>query len=456
MIRPFALPSFCLTALLPLAAQAPQVLSSSSGPGTRHPVVALDADAVAWVAMPASGRELYVAATDGSPPVQLTTGANVRVGHGTFDQWSPISISDDGNVLAYWNPQGVHVLDRQANTDTVVSSAFLLAFPRLAGDGSRLVYQDNDPITGDHEVFLVDSAGTNPPVQLTQNSGAGRRLPFLRGDQVLFQKPVGAQMELFVYDLVTSTLGPALTSGSGGGNRHGRFTPAGDAVVYEAVVGDEQTAMVLDLATMTATAIGGGSSGARMPQGDGDGQVVLQSTVTMPAVELYDPTIATVSAGSRGGNRLPSLDRHGQLIAWQEEFQGQLEVFVLRRAWPAMVSTYGTAGTPSTGSVQVFDYEERLDLHLGVDTQLGSVGAVFALGFQQTNLPVNGAPGNSQLVIPVASLFLLTDPQGDAEIAIRLSPNLLGFGFAAQFAVLDTPANAAGIVTSQGLAVLIR
>lgn len=452
---PFALTALLLTASVDLAAQTPQRLSTGSGPGLRYPVVALDADAVAWVAMSGGSRELFVADTAGSAPIQLTTGMEVRAGHGMFDPWSPISISDDGNLLCYWNAQGVRVLDRQNNTDVVVAAATLLPMPRLDGDGSRLVYQE--PVNGDLEVFVVDSAGVNPPLQLTQSSGPGRRLPHIRGDLVLFQKLVNDQMELFVHDLGTSTTGPALTSGSGGGNRHGRLTPDGDAVVYEAVVSGLQTAMRLDLATSTSTTIAAGTSGARLPAGDGDDQIVLQDTITAPEVVLADPALTSVTAGSRGGHRMPAIDRHGQLLAWQQEDQGQLEVFALRRCWPATVGSYGTAGQPSVGTLQSFDVMWRCEQRFGVDTQLpAGTPAVYALGLQQQSLPLPGAPGNFLRVVTLGTVFLLADAQGDVTASFPLSPNLYGVTIHAQFALLDPGANALGVVTSAGFDLFIQ
>ncbi|MCR9245381.1 MAG: hypothetical protein NXI31_10135 [bacterium] len=437
-----------------LRAQTPQILSTGSGPGARHPIVALDADAVFWVAMPNGQRELFVAATDGSPPSQLTTGADLRVGHGTFDQWSPIATSDDGDIVAYWNSLGVHVLDRQASTDVVVAPATLLAMPRLDAAGSRVVYQDL--VAGELEVFLVDATGSNPPVQLTNNSGAGRRLPMIRGDLVLFQKLVGREMELFVHDLSTSTTSSALTSGSGGGNRHGRLTPNADAVVFEAVVGGEQTVMRLDLGSSTITTIGGAASGSRIAATDGDEQVVLQTGTPQPLVELHDPAITTLTSGSRGGHRLPQLDRHGQLVVWQEEHQGNLEVFAVRRAWPAVISQYGTAGTPSSGTLQPTTGTYRLQQSVGIDTQLPSgTPAVFAVGFTPQNVPISGAPGNFQLLTPIASVVVFLDGQGDTAGPVPLAATLLGFQYHAQFAVLDPTANPLGLVTSAGFTVAV-
>lgn len=446
-------------ALLALAgaviAQSPQRLTTGSGPGARHPIMALDADTIVYVAMPGQTRELFAVATDGSAPTQLTTAADVHARNGTFDVWAPISVSDDGNVVAYWNAQGVHCLDRVSGTDVVVAITTLLPCPRLDGDGDSLVFQA--PVNGDLEVFLVDSAGMNPPQQLTSSSGAGRRMPFIRGDQVLLQKLVGYEMELFVYDLSISTLGPALTSGSGGGNRHGRLTPDGDAVVYEAVVGGVQTAMRLDLTTSNLTVVATGTTGSRLPQADGDDQVLLQSNIVGTEVVYAGPALQTISTTSRRGHRMPSLDRHGQVFVWQQEYQDNLEVFVMRRCWPAAVSNYGSAGTPSVGTLAAFDETWRCEQSVGLRTQLPpSTVGVYAAGFQQQNLPLPQAPGNSLLVDFILTTLVIADTQGDVRAAVPISSNLFGFTFYAQFGLLDPAANALGIVSSEGFAIQIR
>ncbi|HZN37371.1 MAG TPA: hypothetical protein VFD82_01135 [Planctomycetota bacterium] len=432
----------------PLLAQTPVRLTTGSGPGSRFPIVALDADVVAYLAIVNGSREMFTVATDGSPPVQRTTGADVRVGHGALDIRSPLSISDDGRWIAYWNAQGVHVLDTRLGADVVATTAALLPFPQLDADGSRLVYQA--PVNGSLEVFIVDRAGARPPRQLTSDSGAGRRLPHLRAAKVVFQKLVGLHMELFVIDLQAGTTTGPLTTNSGGGNRHARLTPAADAVVYEAVGADFLQPMRLSLAGGSPVLVAPGSSGARLPAGDGDQQVVLQTTATAPEVWLADPAMTQHTAASRGGHRLPAIDRHGQVLVWQLEHLARNEVFALRRCWPAEVYNYGSAGQPSAGALVPFVATWRCQQSEGLHTQLpvGTLG-VHILGTPQS-LPLAplGAPGNWLLVTFGAWQGLLVDAQGDLTFTYPLHPVLLQQRTFTQFAVLDTTANPLGVVTS--------
>lgn len=431
-------------------AQTPVRLTTNSGPGSRHPVVALDADVVAYVAIVNGSRELFTVATDGSAPVQRTSAADVRVGHGTLDVWPPLSISDDGRWITWWNAQGVHVFDRRLGVSTRVATSALLPFPQIDGDGSRLVYQA--PVNGDLEVFVVDRAGLLPPVQLTQNSGAGRRLPHLRAGKVVFQKLVGAHMELFVHDLALGTTSGPLTTNSGGGNRHGRLTPDGNAILYEAVGADFLEPLRLDLGGGAPVPIGPGTSGARLPAGDGDQQVVLQSTATAPEVWFADPALTPFTSASRGGHRLPSIDRHGQVIVWQREFQSRNEVWALRRCWPSATRTYGPSGQPSLGALLPFATTYRCQLSVGVASQLppGTLG-VYVLGTPQSvPLAPLGAPGNWSLVTIGSWQGLLADGQGRFAVTTPLSTTLLQPRTFAQFVVFDAAANALGLVTSAG------
>lgn len=430
------------------AAQTPVQLTTGSGVGGRFPVVARDADVIAYVAFVAGHRELFVVATDGSPALQLTTGGDVRVGHGTFDPGQPISISDDGNRIAYWNAQGVHVLDRAATTDVVVSPANLLPMPMLSGDGALVVYQDT--AAGQLEVFRVDSAAAQAPVQLTTTSGPGRRLPNVVGDVVLFQKLVGEHMEVFRHDLTTNTTSGPLTNGSGGGNRNARLLPDGSGFAFEAVVAGEQTAYVYSFATSQAAAILAGASGNRMPWGDQDQQTAFELTGTSPEVYLASATTAQVSTTTRGGNKLPSLDRHGQVVVWQQEAQSSMEVFAARRCWPLSITHYGSHGTLSIGALQSFDRTYRCDLRFGVTTPFapGTLGA-FAFGPQQS-VPLSGAPGNFLWVNPVGASLVLADATGAVAITFALSPATYAATVPCQFAVFDPAANSLGIVTSEG------
>lgn len=442
-----------LTAVEALA-QSAVPLTSGSGIGGRFPVLARDADVVAYVAMVGASRELFAVATDGTPAVQLTSGVDVRVGHGVLDPSPPLSISDDGNRIAFWNATGVHVLDRQAATDVLVASANLLPMPSIAGDGSRVVYQD--VVQGQLEVFVVDSAGAALPVPITTASGPGRRLPHVQGDRVLFQKLVGDHMELFVHDLATSTTSGPLTSGSGGGNRHGRLLPDGSAFVFEAVVGDAQTPMRYAFATGAVTTIAAGTSGSRLAQGDQDGQASYELTGIGPEVWLANPATVQLTSPSRGGHKLPAIDRHGQVVVWQQEVSGAMEVFARRSCWPIVVSHYGSHGTLSIGALQSFARAYRCTQTLGVTTPFspGSLGA-FSFGLPQA-LPLSGAPGNFLWVSPVAGLFVAANGTGEVAVSFPLSAATFAATLHCQFAVLDAAANSLGVVTSEGFQVQIH
>jgi hypothetical protein len=441
-----------LATVLPLCAQVQ--LSTASGAGPRCPVVALDAPTVAWLAMAGGTRELFATDLGSGSPVRLTNGADVRIGWGTLDAWSPIGISDDGNRITWWNAQGVHVTDRQAATDTIVATSSLLPMPRLDGPGNRVVFQA--PVNGQLEVFVVNATGSPAPAAITQNSGPGRRLPHLRGDTVVFQKLVGSHMELFAHDLVTGTTSPALTQNSGGGNRHGRLTPDADAILFEAVSGGMLEARRLVLATGIATPVGSGGSGVRLAHGDGDDQVLLQSQANAPEVALFDPASTSLTTGSRGGHRLPGLDRHGRVLVWQNESQGVLEVFALQRCRPVDVSFYGTHGQPSQGTLSSFHDDFRCRKAMGLHTPLpAGTLALFAIGPQQA-VPLGGAPGNFLWIQPIDYVWTPVDAQGDAVLWINLSPAFVQAHVQGQFAVFDPAANPLGIVTSQGFDLLFR
>jgi Tol biopolymer transport system component len=438
------------------AAQTPVRLTAGSGPGARHPAVALDADVVVYCAVHNGVRDLYSVATDGTLPTRLTNGAAVRVGHGVLDLWPPFSVSDDGRWVAYWNEQGVHVLDRRSRADVVVATAALLPVPCIAGDGSRVVFQQ--PVNGDLEVFVVPRDGSAAPVQVTSNSGRGRRQPHLRGGTVLFQKMVGAHMEVFAHDLAASTTTGPLTATSGGGNRNARLLPDGSAFVYEALVADFLTPMRRSLGGGTPTVLAAGGSGARLPAASGDDQVVLQAQATAPEVVLVDPTSASLTSASRGGHRLPAIDRHGRLLVWQREHLGQNEVFALRRCPSPTTSNHGPAGQPSVGVLAPFVRDWRCEHTVGLHTQLpNGTFAVFVIGpLQNVPLAPLGAPGNWSLVAPQTLHPVVVDASGDVAWTFPLTPALQGTRVFGQFALADPTANALGLATSRAFDTTFR
>jgi Tol biopolymer transport system component len=445
---PALLALLAFTSATAAPAQTVVRLTNGSGPGSRHPAVALDADVVVYAAVQNGVRDLFWVRSNGSAPVRLTAGAQVAVGHGTLDLWPPFSVSDDGRWIAYWNDQGVHVVDRRNGADTVVASASLLPLPCIDGDGSRVVFQQ--PVNGDLEVFVVPRDGSTPPVQVTQNSGRGRRLPHLRAGVVLFQKMVGAHMEVFAHTLATGTTTGPLTNGSGGGNRNARLLPDGGAFVYEALVADFLTPMRQSLAGGTRAVLAGGSSGARRPAASGDDQVVLQAQASAPEVVLLEPATSALTSSSRGGHRLPAIDRHGRLLVWQREHLGQNEVHALRRCWPVFTSNHGPAGQPSVGVLAPFVRDRRCEHTVGVRTQLpiGTFGVFVVGALQNVPLAPLGAPGNWALVVPTTVHTLLVDANGDAAWTLPLTPALHGTRFFGQFVLADPTANALGLATS--------
>ncbi len=424
-------------------------LTSGSGAGERHPVPSLEGTIVAYVAMVNDRREVFTVPIDGGARAQRTTGAAVRVGWSMLDSWPALSIADDGNRIAYWNAQGVHVLDIQASTDIVVAAAASLPYPQISGDGSRVAYQDL--VGTDLEVFVVAAAG-GTPVQITQASGAGRRLPHLRGDLVVFQKPVSGQQEVFVHDLTSGqTTGP-LTSGSGLGNRYARLSPDGERIAYETVVATTKQAMVLELASGTPAALGSAAPGDRLAWPSGDSEAVLQNPVTNLEVFLASPAVQALTSGNRAGLRRPACDRHGTVVVFQSEDAGTVEVFRHRLSYPVQVSTYGAHGQPSVGSLVEFDTRYRRTATIGLRTSLApGTAAALLVGTQSASLPLAGAPGNSIYVQPIGSSPLAVDAGGALSLTF-VAPTVLSAQIAyAQWLLLDPPANALQVVASKGV-----
>jgi Tol biopolymer transport system component len=442
--------------LLPAAlAQVPQRLTSGSGRGERHPVLALDGETVAYTAMTAGGREVFTVGSAGGPSTQRTTNAEVRVGWSTFDHWPSLSISDDGNVIAYWNARGVHALDVAANNDVLVATEALLPYPQVDGRGGRVVYQGR--VLGQHEVFVVDVA--NPvPRQITTASGPGRRLPHIRGDRVVFQKLVSGQHEVFLYDLGTNTLVGQLSRNSGGGNRYARLTPDGTAVVYEATVAGQKEVMQVVIATGTITRLTTAAlRGDRLPQPTLDGEAFFELPVVNPEVHVLGPAVQQLTTGTLAGLRRAATDRHGHAVVFQADDGAAVEVYVLRRCWPVDISYYGVHGTPSVGALADFDLTHRCTITFGLDTSLaqGTPG-VSLVGTQQTAIPLPNAPGNFLYNQPFITFPISLDANGDVALTLNAPTTLMGFALYAQWGLIDLPANLLGIVTSRGVKLDLR
>ncbi len=444
-------------ALLSLAVPAQTRLTTVAAGGERQPVLALDAPLVAFVSLVGGRREVFTVPTRGGTVVQRTTGADVWVGNSIYDAWPSLSISDDGTRIAYWNATGVHVLDLVANSDTVVTAANLMPYPQLTGDGTRVVYQAL--IGSDHEVFVVNATG-GAATQLTTNSGAGRRLPHVRGNTVVFQKMVAGAHELFSIDLGTQTVSGPHTSNSGRGNRYARLAPDASSVAYEAVIATIKEVTVRSLPGWTFVATTQGSSrGDRLAAPTQDGEVMLQANGQNLDVGRFDSRFGgqvALTTEPRGGYRRPSVDRNGTTFVYQAEYQGFSEVFVRRLAYQPQLSTFGVHGTPSVGALQDASSFQRRDFVLTLNTSLGGAAGAFLVGVVQQAVPLPNAPGNFLYVNPVIALPVTLAGNGSVS-ALLPCPTFVGAGTAyAQWAVLDPPANALGLVSSRGVRVAFQ
>ena len=436
-------------------------LTSGSGGGERQPVLSADGTTVAYVAVVGGVREVFTVPVFGGAPVQRTTNAEARVGGTTvFDAWPSLSISDDGNRVAYWTVGGVRVLDIAANTDTLVSTASLLPYPQLSGDGARVVFQDL--VNGDLEVFVV-SAGGGAATQLTTGSGPGRRLPHLRGERVVFQRPVREFEEVFVHDLATSTTSGPLSGNSARGNRYARLTHDARTVVYEAVVdpGASKEVFAYDMATATSRQVTSASlRGDRLAAPTVDGEAYLERSAVnreVQRVELSTGVLAAVTTASGGGHRRVSVDRHGALAVYQAPVGDTLEVFARMLAYPPTFTPYGQPGMPSTGVLEEVDALYRRTFALALRTSLAPGSAsVLLIGAQPLALPIPGAPGSFLYVDPLVALPTVLDAQGAASVRFGSPLTLGGGGAFAQWAVFDPPANSFGWVTAKGVRVHFR
>jgi hypothetical protein len=438
-----------LPALLP--AQALR-LTTASGGGERQPVVSGDGRTVAYLAMKAGVREVFTVGSDGGTPVQRTTGADVGLGYSAFDSWPALSISRDGTKVCWWNGQGVHVTDTAATTDKIVATTNVLSYPQVDATGSRLVYQE--PVSGVFEVFLVPVTG-GPSTQVTQSSGAGRRLPHLRANFVVYQKPVSGYQELFLHDLIANT-SKQITTGSGPGNRYGRFAADGLSVIYEAITAGKKEVWRVDLATSTAKQVTNVQRiGDRLPVQTGDREIFFESrplTMEVQRCEIDGTGLLAVTTGTGGGIRRASSDDHGHVVVYQAvDASGILEVFRWRFCPEVALTAYGQHGTPSRGSLASQSGWFRSDWQPALSTALGTAPGAFLLGTQQLlpGTPLPGAPGNFLYTPPLVLLVTAADTSGRFQVALPI-PQALQATIYYQWAVIDAAANKLGIVTSEG------
>ena len=268
-------------------------LSTSSGGGDRHPVVSADGSVVAYAAIASGVRELFTVPIEGGTPKRHTTGADLRVGRGTFDRWPALSISDSGRRITYWSATGVHVVDTVSNTDTVVGSATVFPYPHVDEGADVVTWQE--PVSGAFEVMTNTMSGVGTPTQLTTVSGPGNRFPHARGTLLIYQKPVSGIQELFLYDSASKTT-KQVTTASGPGNRYGRLSLDGSQIVYEAVVAGTKEVWVVPVATLTPKRLTTlTKSGDRMATMTADEHIVFAS----PSTTLEHPPRRLGTAATR-------------------------------------------------------------------------------------------------------------------------------------------------------------
>ncbi|MCA8955119.1 MAG: hypothetical protein KDC87_03540 [Planctomycetes bacterium] len=427
-------------------------LTNGSGGGERQAVVSANGRFVAYAAIASGVRELFTVPIDGGTPARLTTGADLRVGRGTFDSWPALSITDSGRWISYWNDTGVHVVDTVANTDKVVGTSTLFPYPHADELAGTVVWQQE--VGGALEV-MVGTLNGSTPVQLTSGSGVGNRFPHARGTLLLYQKPVGGFQELFLYDSGTQNT-QQLTNGSGPGNRYGRLSLDGQQVVYEALVGGTKEVWVIPLATKQPkklTALS--TSGDRLAFMSGDQQVFYESpaqTLDIHRIDQDGSNQKVLVANVGGGLRRATVDVHGHVVVYQAPVGASLEVFRLRLCREATANGYGVHGTPSTGSLSSLRAWYRCDLELALRTSLplGTQG-LFVLSTTQIfpGIPFPGAPGNFLYTGVDFLLGRSADASGTLRVTVPIDPSMAGIVYY-QWAVLDPNANTAGLVTSEG------
>lgn len=462
ILRPSLFSAAVFTCALASFAQSQALmLSSNSGGGERQPIVT-DEGEVIFAAMRGSSRELFVVPVDGGTTTQLTQARDVRLGYGTFDSWSSFSADASGKKIAFWDTSGVQVLDRGTQTVTTLSTANSHAYPRIDGKGENVVYQAI--VNGSFEVFYR-KLSANAPIQITTQSGEGRRFPDLLGGYVIYQKPAQGAQEVFVFDLGTNTE-KQLTSQSGLGNRYGQLTADGKSVVYErTIAGKTREAYIIDLATAQPRALTQlATNGERLGTPTRDGYVFAQAWKRKLGVVRIDITRKDadlpVTAGGAGGLRRPKADPHGHVVVYQDidPATGSLEVWRYRLCPSLATSDYGASGTPSVGTIgSAFADWYRCELTLGRRTTVPtSRVAVLILGAQQLNLSLGSvAPGNSLYTDTLVLLPTLVTASGDMAQTIPLPAAATATLFT-QWALIDARANTLGVVTSAATRVDLR
>lgn len=185
---------------------------------------------------------------------------------------------------------------------------------------------------------------------------------------------------------------------------------------------------------------------------DGDGAHDLVVATNALSGRTQQPW--PVTGFPSGLTNLGDIDADGrdELASWN--------VFYDLQGGPAAsyIRDRGHGGMTSTGSTPRISHRlrPRLGDNLLVDLR-GAGGqslAFLALGSaQDIDLAPFGAPGNNAYVAPITAPWLLTDPSGGVRyvLAVPATTSLVGIELSAQWAVVDSAANALGIVTSNAL-----
>jgi hypothetical protein len=111
----------------------------------------------------------------------------------------------------------------------------------------------------------------------------------------------------------------------------------------------------------------------------------------------------------------------------------------------------GTNGVPGATTIGLPELPNR-DFRIRLRSALGNTPAFLEIGFSAANVPLGGAPGCSLLHgLEVGTVgFVVTDPSGNGSLALPLPDQSAfdGVSFRTQWLVLDSGANALGLVVS--------
>lgn len=432
-------------------------ITAGSGPGERQPVISGDGRTVAYVApSPQGSPSIFTVGPDGGPAIQRTSYIGVQLTSAYWFSWPSISISDDGSLVAFVSNLGtLHTVNLlTGGMTTLLSASWSANYPRLDPGGNFVVYG------GGGGLYAIATTGGAPILLVPP--GSGPIFSEVREGIVVYQS--GA--EVFTVPLTGGTP-TQVTTGSGGFNRYARLVPGTTHAVYQAYVSGALILRSVDVAVgpSSQSTIVGPMVGERLPVPTADGEVYFEAVINnlqeVHRVNLDGTGILPSTAGSGSGLRRPHPDLHGHVIVYQAPVAGGgYEVFRIRTCADATIQPYGAAGLPSVGTLVATADWYRCTLRLGLVTNLvpGTL-AFLAIGTaaQSPGLAIPGASGNLlhvSLTPPAAFLIapLTLDTGSGAGIGFPIPVGLSGTFFS-QWAVVDPPANLAGIVTGSGLTI---